>query len=291
MLTQGRRNTTRERGGNPPHRSSIPDRRRPAQLKECRCDCRIFCYQLRSATTCPIQGNLPGYEVAARLFAELNKRAHFWRDTVVAAVQRHRSCSVAAWHSGQRDRCRRASPPLAAHQLVPFWPFLAVFYFSTAGGPISRQEAGRSGVPEPVLPQLLSSHPLQIKEERYAVAKSQKQNSARASALRRTASSSPGASPGSGDRVAPRKRGVCRRPGQSQGAGGKSRPGSRPGRGQVTDRSRTSHIQVADRSQTGRGQVADRSQTGRGQVTDKDGSANHLLRSHAESTLGLHFWS
>jgi hypothetical protein len=82
--------------------------------------------------------------------------------------------------------------------------------------------------------------------------------------------------------------GVARRQGSAQEkecAAGRVRAKA----GQVKAGSRTGRVrsqQVADKSRPGRG---DRSQTGRRQVTDrsaKDGSANHLLRSYAESTLG-----
>ena len=204
----------------------------------------------------------------------------------MAAVQRSFLLAVARAVVAQRCDGGGGPQPLAAHQLVPFGPFSqsSIFLYSCCG--LYLQEAGRSCA-------RTSTPSFYLRTPARNVMPSRTRGSA--SALRRTARQSK-ASPG--DRVALRKKGVCRRPGQSQGRG-KSRPGhvqvadrSQTGRGQVTDRSRTSHIQVADRSQTGRGQVADRSQTGRGQVTDKDGSANHLLRSYAESTLGgWHFWS
>ena len=176
-------------------------------------------------------------------------------------------------------RWRRRPAATGRTSTGPFRAFFAVFYFSLL---VLRPLSPRSGalMCSNQYAKLLSSHP---GKERYAVANSwlgfcaaKNRSAVQGVARRQGSAQEKGSVPQAGSE--PRQ--------------GQVKAGSRPGRGQVTDRSRTSHIQVADRSQTGRGQVADRSQTGRGQVTDKDGSANHLLRSYAESTLGgWHFWS
>ena len=198
-------------------------------------------------------------------------------------------------------RWRRRPAATGRTSTGPFRAFFAVFYFSLL---VLRPLSPRSGalMCSNQYAKLLSSYP---GIERYAVANSwlgfcaaKNRSAVQGVARRQGSAQEKGSVPQAGSEPRQGQVKAGSRPGRVQ-VTARSRTSrvqvadkSHPGRRQVADRSRTGRGQVADRSQTGRRQVADRSQTGHGQVTAKDGSANHLLRSYAESTLGgWHFWS